>query len=89
MKIEAADIIVNRSSLLEIGSEDEVRACLIYVQDSRVGAVHPIRIKAGAVFDRNVVESQIKDPILLDPKLDEGFLDTHQNIIRILRIDDT
>jgi hypothetical protein len=79
MKIEGADITISRSSLVIVESTDTVRSCLIKIKKSELGIDHPIVIKDGATFERNIIKSEIPKPIWLDAISSDDFLGVGDN----------
>ena len=72
MKIEAVELRLNSSSLFLVDKGDSVTDCKIQVFKSGPGADHPIQIRDGAIFRRNLVTSELPTPIIC-----ETFYGTH------------
>lgn len=79
MKIQGADITISQSSLFIVESTDFVESCLIKIKKSEPGVDHPIVIKGGATFQKNIVKSEIPKPIWLDEISSDNFLGVGDN----------
>lgn len=82
MKIEGADITISQSSIFIVEAPDSVQSCLITIIKSKSGVKHPVIIKSGATFQKNIVTSEIPGPIWLDKKSGDCFLGVGDNYYR-------